>query len=123
VTLARRIDLWLPPFLVMAAIFALSAQPDLSSGLGLIDVIGRKIIHAAEYALLCVVWWRFLRELMPARRAALAAFCLSLAYAVSDEYHQSFVEGRRGTPIDVGVDALGAGLAAFAATRLARSRA
>jgi VanZ family protein len=122
VTLARRIDLWLPPLLVMVAIFALSAQPDLSSGLGLIDVIGRKLVHAAEYALLCVLWWRFLRELMPARQAALAAFCVSVAYAVSDEYHQSFVEGRNGTPIDVGIDALGAGLAMLAATRAARSR-
>jgi VanZ family protein len=124
VTLARRIDLWLPPLLVMAAIFALSAQPDLSSGLGVIDVIGRKLIHAAEYALLCALWWRFLRELMPSRSAALAAFCVSLAYAVTDEYHQSLVEGRNGTPIDVAIDAAGAGLAAVALVRRpARSRA
>ena len=122
-TLARRIDLWLPPLLLMAVIFVLSDQPDLNSGLGLIDVVGRKVVHAAEYALLCVLWWRFLRELMPSRRAALAAFCVSVAYAVTDEYHQSFVEGRNGTPIDVGVDALGAGAAALAVTRTARSRA
>ena len=122
-TLARRIDLWLPPLLLMAVIFGLSDQPDLSSGLGLIDVIGRKLIHAAEYALLCALWWRLLRELMPTRRAAIAAFCVSVAYAVTDEYHQSFVEGRNGTPLDVGIDALGAGAAAIAVTRAARSRA
>ena len=122
-TLARRIDLWLPPLLLMAVIFVLSDQPDLSSGLGVIDVIGRKLVHAAEYALLCLLWWRFLRELMPSHRAALAAFCVSVAYAVTDEYHQSFVEGRNGTPLDVGFDALGAGAAMFAVTRRARSRA
>ena len=121
-TLARRIDLWLPPLLLMAVIFVLSDQPDLNSGLGLIDVIGRKVVHAAEYALLCVLWWRFLRELMPSRRATLAAFCVAVAYAVTDEYHQSFVEGRNGTPIDVGSDALGAGASALAVTRTARSR-
>jgi len=43
-----------PPILLMAVIFALSAQPDLNSGLGTLDLIGRKIIHAASYGLL---WW------------------------------------------------------------------
>jgi VanZ family protein len=123
VTLARGIDLWLPPLVLMAVIFVLSDQPDLSSGLGVIDVIGRKLLHAAEYALLCALWWRFLREVMPSRQAALAAFCISVAYAVTDEYHQSLVEGRNGTAIDVGIDAIGAGAAVFGVTRLARSRA
>jgi VanZ family protein len=123
VTLARRIDLWLPPLLLMAVIFVLSDQPDLSSGLGVIDVIGRKLVHALEYALLCALWWRLLREVMPSRRAALAALCISVAYAVTDEYHQSFVEGRNGSPVDVGIDAIGAGAAAFGVTRPARSRA
>ncbi len=123
-TLARRIDLWLPPLLLMAIIFVLSDQPDLSSGLGVIDLVGRKIVHAAVYALLCALWWRVLREVMPSRRAALAAFCVSVLYAASDEYHQSFVEGRNGTPVDVAIDAAGAGIAALALVRRpARSRA
>lgn len=116
-TLARRVDLWLPPLALMAVIFVLSAQPDLSSGLGVLDLIGRKLIHAGEYALLCFLWWRLLRELLPHRRAVLAAFALSVLYAATDEFHQSFVEGRNGTPIDVAIDAAGAALAAFALTR------
>ena len=32
---------------------------------------------------------------------------LGVAYAVSDEVHQSFVAGREGAVLDVGVDALG----------------
>ena len=114
VTLAGRIDLWLPPLALMALIFYLSAQPDLTSGLGLIDTIGRKIAHAAEYALLCFLWWRAFRERAPSGRAALLAFALSVAYAATDEWHQSFVEGRNGTPLDVGIDAVGAGAAALA---------
>src|SRR3954451_18226632 len=39
-SIASRLDPWLPPFLMMAVIFALSAQPDLNSGLGAIDLIG-----------------------------------------------------------------------------------
>jgi VanZ family protein len=126
VTLARRVDLWMPPLALMAVIFVLSNQPDLSSGLGVFDLIGRKLIHAGEYALLCFLWWRVLRELLPHRRAVLAAFAVSVLYAATDEFHQSFVESRNGTPVDVAIDAAGAGLAAFALTRArihARSRA
>ena len=50
-----------PPLVLMALIFFLSAQPDLNSGLGWIDHVGRKLVHMAEYALLC----RADRILMP----------------------------------------------------------
>jgi VanZ family protein len=101
----------------MAVIFFLSAQPDLSSGLGLVDLIGRKILHVAEYALLCTLWWRALRTVAPAHAALIAAFAVSLAYAASDELHQTFVPGRIGSPVDVAVDAAGAALAALLVRR------
>jgi VanZ family protein len=110
--IAKRLDPWAPPLALMALIFVLSAQPDLNSGLGTLDLIGRKIIHATEYALLCFLWWRALRTSIPARKAVLLAFAVTVAYAATDELHQHFVEGRHGTPVDVGIDALGAGLAA-----------
>ena len=112
--LLRRADLWLPPLLLMAAIFALSAQPSLDSGFGWIDSVGRKLVHFGEYALLCFLWWRLLRRGMPSRRAALAAFLISSLYAASDELHQSFVEGRHGTPVDWAIDSAGAAAAALA---------
>lgn len=114
VRLVRRLDPWLPPLALMALIFVLSAQPDLSSGLGLIDLIGRKLLHAALFGLLCLLWWRALRPLTP---SALAAVCVTMAYAVSDEYHQTFVEGRSGTAVDVAIDAAGAALVAWALRR------
>src|SRR3954470_12069892 len=103
-----RADPWLPPIALMALIFFLSAQPDLSSGLGVIDLVGRKFVHAGEYALLCFLWWRALRTLEGAAGLAplALAFALAVAYAAADELHQTFVHGRHGTPVDVAIDAL-----------------
>jgi VanZ family protein len=114
--LLRRTDLWLPPVLLMGLIFFFSAQPSLDSGLGWIDTVGRKLVHFAEYALLCFLWWRLLRTRLPDRRAALVAFLISSLYAATDELHQSFVEGRHGTPVDWAIDTAGAAAAALAAT-------
>ena len=119
--LPRRLELWLPPLLLMGTIFVLSAQPSLDSGLGWIDLAGRKLVHFGSYALLCLLWWRALRELWPARAAALVAFLVSSLYAASDEYHQSFVDGRHGTPVDWLIDSAGAALmAVFVLLRLAQ---
>jgi VanZ family protein len=112
--LLRRADLWLPPLLLMGIIFFLSAQPSLDSGLGWVDTVGRKMLHFGEYALLCFLWFRLLRTGMPSRRAALVAFVISIVYAASDEFHQSLVEGRRGSPIDWAIDVAGAGAVALA---------
>lgn len=113
------LDPWAPPLALMGVIFYLSAQPDLSSGLGVIDLVGRKFVHAGEYALLSLLWWRALRTVAPARRAALLAFAVAVAYAGSDELHQTFVQGRHGAPLDVAIDSAGAGLAALVAWRRA----
>jgi VanZ family protein len=112
-----RAVLWLPPLVLMGVIFAFSAQPSLDSGLGLIDHVGRKVLHFGEYALLCFLWWRALKDVTNPRKAALLALVLASAYAITDEYHQTFVEGRHGTPVDWLIDTAGAGLAAFALLR------
>jgi VanZ family protein len=112
-----RLDPWAPPLVLMAVIFALSAQPDLSTGLGVWDLVARKIVHAGEYALLCFLWWRALRTVVAPRAAVALAFCIALAYAGTDELHQRYVEGRHGTPVDVGIDALGMAAAALAIRR------
>ncbi len=108
-----RLDLWLPPVVLMGVIFAVSAQPSLDSGLGVIDLIGRKLIHFAEYALLCFLWWRPLATVTTPRRAALYAFLIASGYAGADEFHQSFIEGRHGTPVDWLIDSAGAAAAAL----------
>ena len=50
-----------PPVALMSVIFLLSAQPDLNSGLGVFDLIGRKLVHATEYGVLWFLWLRALR--------------------------------------------------------------
>jgi VanZ family protein len=112
--LLRRPDLWLPPLLLMGLIYFASAQPSLDSGLGWIDTVGRKLIHLGEYALLCFLWWRALRTVMPDRRAALVALVVASLYGATDEFHQSFIEGRNGSPLDWAIDTAGAAAAAFA---------
>ncbi|MGH3131817.1 MAG: VanZ family protein [Gaiellaceae bacterium] len=90
---------WLPVVLWLAVIFVLSSIPSLSSGLGVWDLVGRKLAHTAEYAVLGALLARALPEL-----PALAA---GSAYAVTDEVHQSFVAGRHGALLDVAIDAAG----------------
>ena len=97
----------------MGVIFFVSDQPSLNSGLGAIDLIGRKLIHFAEYALLTFLWWRALVTVTSPGRAALFAFLLASGYAATDEYHQTFVEGRHGSPVDWAIDSAGAALVAL----------
>jgi VanZ family protein len=124
VTLLRRTDPWLAPVALMAVIFAFSAQPDLNSGLGTIDTIGRKLVHVGQYALLTLLWWRALRTRLDGRRAVVAAFLVTILYAATDEFHQSFVHGRSASPIDWAIDCAGAALASlWLVRRRARARA
>ncbi len=104
-----------PPLALMAVIFALSAQPDLTTGLGVFDLVARKLAHAVEFGLL---WWLWLRAL--GFRAPWAAAAIAVAYAIGDEYHQTFVAGREGTPLDVAIDSAGVALAWALDRRLRR---
>ena len=99
--------LWAPVVLWAAVIFAFSSVPDLGTGLGTWDLVLRKGAHATEYAILAALL----------RRATGSygwAFALAVAYAAGDEFHQTFVRGRHGSPIDAGIDAAGAAIGLMA---------
>jgi VanZ family protein len=114
---ARR---WVPlrslaPLALMAAIFYLSAQhadADQSWWVAVIRTLG----HIGGYAMLTALWTWALAGAV--QRPVVVAAAISLAYAVSDEYHQTFVDTRHGSAIDVGVDAIGIALAALVITRV-----
>jgi VanZ family protein len=98
------------PLLLMGVIFYFSAQSS-SGEHPWWEVIFRKLGHVSGYALLTALWWWALRGVV--RRPLLVAVCIALAYACTDEFHQTFVRGRTGTPVDVGVDAIGMAIAAL----------
>jgi len=105
---------WLPVLAWAAVIFAFSSVPSLGTDLGTWDTILRKLAHVAEFAILGGL-------LLRAVRRPGVAFALGLLYAVTDEVHQTFVEGRHGAPIDVAIDAAGV-LAGVLAWRWLESR-
>lgn len=80
----------------------------------------RKCGHLAEYFILGVLLFRAFRggSVEPATpRSVLPALLVLLLYAAGDEFHQSFVETRTASLIDVGIDAAGGVLAVLACAR------
>jgi hypothetical protein len=107
---------WLPAMVMMGAIFLLSSLPaERIPFFGRYDVLIKKLAHAAGYALLGVAYFSALpSRLSPVYRAALS-FLMAVLFALSDEFHQSFVQGRTSSLRDVAIDSIGAGLALLAA--------
>ncbi len=73
----------------------------------------RKLAHITEYAILGALAFRALRgdEGGWRPRWAIAAIAIALVVAASDEFHQSFVPSRGPSPVDVGIDTVGAAMA------------
>lgn len=102
----------------MGAIFFISSQPvpELANE-PLLDLILKKLAHAAAYAILAILLALALdgdrrgrpRPWVPP--ASVSAFLIAAGYAVTDEIHQAFVPTRHASPLDVLIDALGAGIA------------
>jgi VanZ family protein len=86
----------------MALIFWSSTQTGGSD----IPEWGRKIVHFSEFGILAALWLWALRPALGVRAYAVAA-AVAVLYAISDEFHQSFVEGRDSDPWDALVDTLG----------------
>jgi VanZ family protein len=98
---------WLPALLAMLTIFLFSAQSSSElPSFDRADRIVKKGGHMIGYALLALSYWQgfaFKRE------KKWIAWFLVILYAVSDEFHQSFVPGRFPSILDVVVfDNLGA---------------
>lgn len=108
----RSVGRYAPALALMGLIFFLSAQSGLPKVETDFDLVLRKAAHMTEYGLLWTAWLWGLRGPRPA--AARWALGIALAYAVSDEVHQSFVATRHPSPFDVAIDAAGMGVAALA---------
>ncbi len=107
--------LWLPVFLWCALIYYLSSIPSLKSDFPSdVDLVLRKIAHMSEYGFLTFLFFRAsIGQKLYFQKSIAYAVIFSIVFAVTDEYHQSFVFGRNGSLFDVFVDSLGIFFVAF----------
>ena len=75
-----------------------------------VQFLVRKTAHLTEYAVLAILIWRALRlgARWQLKMSILLASLVCALFAVSDEFHQSFVPTRTASPIDVMIDIIGA---------------
>ena len=117
---AQRLMNWTAVLSWAGIIFYASSLSDLglSTKTDLVPILA----HALEYAVLTVLLIRALgSKKSTVRRTAWIAALLALAYAGSDEYHQSFVANRHPSAFDILVDA--AAIGAVAIVTVTRERA
>jgi VanZ family protein len=91
------------PLALMGLIFYLSSRSTVGPDL---PEFTRWIAHFSEYALLAALWNWALAPVL-GRRAIVAAAAIAALYALSDEFHQSFVPGRDSDPKDFLIDCAG----------------
>lgn len=113
---------WVPVLAWMGLIYFWSSRPDLPHLDEIwLEMLLRKAAHAAEYMVLGVLLARALGA-RDVRSAAVAA-ALGALYAASDEWHQTFVPGRKGNGWDVALDSAAVIFGAWVyARRRARSQ-
>lgn len=112
---------WFAVVLWAGVIFTLSSIPSLKwSFAPFDDFVLRKLAHMGVYAVLtALLFWAFPKHTNRTRQAWLLAALLAGIYALSDEWHQTFVAGRHGSFRDVGIDTLGIA-AGYALVQLTR---
>lgn len=129
----RKVFPWLLVLAWMAIIYLFSDQPfsgrETEKIFGLFNIPVRKSGHLSEYAVLFILCFRAcgatIKTGILSRFPLIASFLISVLFAFSDEWHQSFVPGRSATFSDVLVDTVGTliGLSGWLiATKLMRSK-
>lgn len=104
---------WVPVFLWAAIIFVLSSTEQIAtSRVFAWDFFIKKFAHVSEYAVLFGLIYR------ANHGNWISAYVLTIIYAATDEYHQSFVPGRTATYLDLGIDFSGANIAAYCLWKL-----
>ena len=123
-TAVVRLWRWLPALLWMGGIFYLSAQPQLPSLTShWLDDMVKTAGHFGGYAVLAYLYLRIARAGRWNGRTGLGmVFGCAMLYALSDEFHQSFVPGRDPNALDLLTDAAGAATALGVAWWTARRR-
>lgn len=98
----------IPAVLCMAVIFKISSMT--SEDLQDFPHVWDKLAHCCEYAALAgcfSLWWSRNTWLKKVWLRILIVVVLTLAYGCTDEYHQSFVDGRDSSALDLVADTVG----------------
>jgi VanZ family protein len=105
---------WVPAIFIMGLIFFFSSLPSTRVPYyGAFDFLIKKGGHAIGYGLLGLSYYYALPRGLSRFYRWILAFIMAILFALSDEYHQSFVQGRDSSLGDVAVDGLGAAVALF----------
>jgi VanZ family protein len=105
---------WVPPLLIMGLIFFFSSLPSAKVPyLGGLDYFIKKGSHAFGYGLLGLSYYYALPRSLSRMYRWVLALIMAILFALSDEYHQSFVAGRNSSLGDVAIDGFGAIVALF----------
>lgn len=103
---------WFPAVAMMVIIFILSSLPsDRIPYYGAIDTLVKKGGHAIGYGLLGLSYYYALPKRLSKFYRGITALMMAILFALSDEYHQSFVQGRSSSLGDVLIDGMGATIA------------
>lgn len=117
----RHLLRWGPALVWMGVIYFLSSRPDLPQIEEVwLEMLLRKSAHVMVYAILGALLARAVHG-DGWRGVALAAL-LGVLYAISDEWHQTFVPGRKGNVWDVLLDGAAALAGAYLWFRLIQRR-
>lgn len=102
-------SVYLPILLWAGLIFFLSSQPTLPGHeVFNLDFLIKKTGHIFVFGVLFALIYRAgMQNKLSSKTATIVAVLLTVLYAISDEYHQSFVTGRTATVKDVLFDTLG----------------
>jgi len=103
---------WVPALFMMVIIFLISSLPaHRIPYFGEYDVLIKKFAHALGYAMLGLAYFYALPRRISSTYKVILAFLMAILFALSDEFHQSFVEGRTSSLNDVVIDGCGTALA------------
>ena len=111
---------FLPAILMMLAIFLFSAGSAFHAQEQLLQTIINKGGHMIGYGLLALAFWRAFEF---EEKRFWPVWILTVLYALTDEFHQSFVPGRHPSLFDaLFFDGLGALIALWLVSRFLKSR-
>lgn len=111
----KKLKFWIPVLLWMLLIFFLSDRKSVRvADEYVFNFLFFKTLHVIEYGILFSLIIRAIKATWPKMQKGKIygwGFGLTLAYAITDELHQTFVPTREGKTRDVIIDAVGATLA------------